>query len=181
MPLVEINEKKYPIVLDLRYATTNNFTRQQIYQKPLCLLHSQAIPLFEKAIQLAEQQNFRFKIFDAFRPQAAQEKLWSIFPDPTYVMDPLKGSNHTRGIAIDLTLVDQHDQELDMGTPFDDFTSKSHHIGEVSAEVNSNRYKLLGIMMSAGWDLYRYEWWHYQLLNVDSFPLLENDWGIMSC
>ena len=59
-----------------------------------------------------------------------------------------------------------------MGTSFDDFTSQSHHLGEISKEAQSNRYLLLSIMMIAGWDLYPYEWWHYQLSEVDSYPLI---------
>ncbi len=178
--LVEVTERTHPVILDLRYGSQDNFTQQQIYDQSICLLHQQAIPLFEKAVELAAQQNLKFKIFDAFRPQKAQEKLWKIFPDSPYVADPAKGSNHTRGVAIDLTLVDESGQELDMGTPFDDFTTQSHHAGDCSPQVNANRYTLLGIMMTAGWDLYRVEWWHYQLPEAKSFPLIKESYGMMA-
>lgn len=178
--LIEISEKTHPIILDLKYGSKDNFTHQQIYDHSICLLHQQAIPLFEKAVELAAQQNLRFKVFDAFRPQKAQEKLWDIFPDSPYVADPKKGSNHTRGVAIDLTLIDKNSQELDMGTPFDDFTVQSHHAGGCSPQVNANRYTLLGIMMTADWDFYNVEWWHYQLFDAKSFPLIAEDYGMMT-
>lgn len=180
MNLVEITEQSHPIVLDLRYGSTNNFTNTLIYEKSRCFLHADALILLENAIKLAAQQKLRFKIFDAFRPQKAQEKLWSICPDPMYVAPPDKGSPHTRGVAIDLTLIDENDNELDMGTPFDDFTEQSHHGASVTPQANANRYKLLGIMMSAGWDLYQNEWWHYQLFKArDNYPVILDDHGMM--
>ena len=179
MSLVEITEKDYPVSLELRYATPHNFTGQKIYERPLCFLHEKVLPLFERAINLADQQNLRFKIFDAFRPQTAQEKLWAICPNPMYVSPPQQGSNHTRGVAIDLTLIDDKGEELDMGTPFDDFTPHSHHGASIHAAANANRYLLLGIMMSAGWDLYPTEWWHYQAKEAEKFPLIHSDHAMM--
>ncbi len=175
MSLIEITEASHNIVLDMRYATMNNFTNQQIYDSSRCFLRPEALYLLEKAIQLAEQQKLRFKIFDAYRPQYAQERLWSICPNSDYITPPERGSPHTRGIALDLTLIDQNGQELDMGTPFDSFDITSHHgTTQISAEAALNRYKLLGIMMSAGWDLYVNEWWHYQLFNARQFDLIPN-------
>jgi D-alanyl-D-alanine dipeptidase len=181
MELVEITEQSHPVVLDLRYGSLNNFTNQTIYTTPRCFLHTEALPLLEKAIDLAAQQDLRFKIFDAFRPKAAQESLWSICPNPMYVTPPEKGSPHTRGVAIDLTLVNSLGEELPMGTPFDDFTEQSHHGALVSRDENANRYTLLGIMMCAGWDFYKNEWWHYQLFNAQTnYPLIAHDYGMMT-
>jgi D-alanyl-D-alanine dipeptidase len=129
---------------------------------------------------LASRQGLKFKIFDAFRPQKAQEFLWSVCPNPTYVANPDKGSNHTRGIAVDLTLLDLYGEELDMGTPFDDFSDQSHHGAILSQDQERNRYTLLGIMMSAGWDFYIKEWWHYQLFNSSTYPLILNSYGMMT-
>lgn len=171
--LIEITSKTHPVLIDLKYATTDNFTSQVIYQDSRCFLRDAAMPFFEKAIELAAQQGYTFKILDAFRPQAAQYKLWDICPDPIYIANPDKGSNHSRGVAIDLTLCTQTGEELDMATPFDFFDVTSHHGGSISKEAAHNRYQLLGIMMSAGWDLYQSEWWHYQLFNAKSFSLLD--------
>ena len=130
--------------------------------------------MFERAVALATQQGLRLKVLDAYRPQYAQEKLWSICPDANYILPPTKGSHHTRGVAIDLTLIDEQGKELDMGTDFDDFQVASHHGSlEISKTVASNRYLLLGIMISAGWDFFINEWWHYQLFNPRQYPLIE--------
>lgn len=178
--LFNITPTQYPVLLDMRYATTHNFTGRPIYQSPLCFLHEGCHGPFEKAITLAHKLGLKLKIFDAFRPQAAQEALWSICPDPMYVTPPERGSPHTRGVAIDLTLTDSAGQELDMGTPFDDFTTQSHHGAlNLSAEQTQNRFLLLGIMMSAGWDFYQNEWWHYQLFKARDYPLITDNHGIM--
>ncbi len=178
--LVEITEKTYPVTIELLYGTDQNFTGKKIYQKSICLFHEKAIPLLERSIVRAEQLGFKLKIFDAFRPHQAQEILWNHTPNPNYIMPPTKGSVHTRGIAIDLTLLDKHGQELDMHTPFDDFTTDSHHSAIISKQAAENRYLLLGIMMSSGWDFFDNEWWHYQLFNPKDYPLITDDYGIMS-
>ena len=101
--------------------------------------------------------------------------LWNAFPNPEFVADPRRGSPHSRGAAVDLTLIDAAGRELQMGTPFDDFTSASHHGSSgVSAEAQRNRTLLLGLMTAAGWDFYRNEWWHYQLFNARSYPLISD-------
>jgi D-alanyl-D-alanine dipeptidase len=177
--LKEITEHTHPILLDIQYAASSNFTGTPVYKTPKCLIHEAALVSLEKAIVLAAQQNLKLKIFDIFRPQKAQEALWAFCPNEMYIMHPQKGSVHTRGVAVDLTLVDASGKELDMGTPFDDLTEQSHHGAEISAIAAHNRYTLLGIMMTAGFDFYRYEWWHYQLFNPRDYPLILDDHGIM--
>ena len=175
MTLIKITQLTHDILLDMRYATPNNFTHNTIYPSSDCYLRPEALECLEKAIVLAKAQGYRFKILDAYRPQKAQEKLWSICPDPTYISPPERGSPHTRGVAVDVTLVNDENEELDMGTPFDTFSPVSHHgTQSLSAHAAANRYLLLGIMMSAGWDLYINEWWHYQLFNPKNYSLIES-------
>lgn len=175
MSLVEITEVTHNIILDMRYATENNFTKQTIYDCSRCFLRSEALTLLEKAIVLADAQGYRFKILDAHRPQYAQERLWDVCPNPDYIANPASGSHHTRGVAVALTLIDKDGYELDMGTPFDSFDLSSHHGSQqISPEASRNRYMLLGIMMSAGWDFYMNEWWHYQLFKPREFDLIQS-------
>lgn len=172
-PLLEITESTHDVILDMRYATTNNFTGKIVYDSSHCYLHTDALVLLDRAIKLASDQGFRLKILDAYRPQIAQERLWEVCPNPDYVMPPEKGSHHTRGVAVDITLVDGDGNELNMGTPFDTFEKASHHGSHlISSEAARNRYLLLGIMMSAGWDFYTNEWWHYQLFNPRNYELI---------
>lgn len=171
--LVEITEASHNIILDLRYATKNNITSTRIYHDDRCFIHEEAMVLLKRSISLAKDQGLKIKIFDAYRPRAVQEALWAHCPDPNYVMPPEKGSAHTRGVAIDLTLVDAKGQELDMGTEFDDLSPRAHHgASTVTPQIAANRYLLLGIMMSAGWDLFLNEWWHYQVFKAKEYPLV---------
>ena len=115
------------------------------------------------------------KIFDAYRPVYVQKKLWEILPDSKFIAPPKKGSPHSRGVAIDLTLVDKKGKELNMGTEFDEFSRLSYHgCLDISKESYENRLLLLGIMTDSGWDFFRNEWWHYQLYNSKNFPIVND-------
>ena len=172
MSLVKI-EASDDLLVHLAYGTEQNFTGKKIYQHSQCYLRPEAAACLYKAMELIKPFGLRFKILDAFRPTEAQQILWDCVPDETYVANPARGSNHSRGVAIDLTLVDADGNEVDMGTPFDDFTVLSHHGNtQISLEAQTNRFILLGAMSAAGWDFYRCEWWHYQLFDTKRFSLM---------
>lgn len=175
MSLVRITPDLYSVDIALAYATVNNVTGKAIYAQADCYLQADAAEALRRAVALAAPLGYRFRIFDAFRPPEAQWALWNFAPDSDFVADPRKGSPHSRGVAIDLTLIDQDGRELDMGTPFDDFTERSHHARtDISLEAQRNRLLLLGLMSAAGWDFYSKEWWHYQLFNARRYPLLSD-------
>lgn len=173
MTLMPITESSHPVEIDLRYATSDNFTGQPVYARADCYLHTEAEKCLRIAIDLAARQGWRLRIFDAFRPSEVQWKLWNHTPDPDFLADPRRGSPHSRGVAVDVTLIDQASgQALDMGTGFDAFTPLSHHGNtEVSPAAQHNRMLLMGLMTTAGWDFYRNEWWHYQLFDSRDYPL----------
>ncbi len=174
-PLILISPDTHGVVLDLTYATTGNVSGQAIYKRPLCLLHRDAEACLREAARLAAAHGLRLKIFDAFRPHEAQVLLWETAPDKAYVADPAIGSNHTRGTAIDLTLINAAGDELDMGTGFDDMTVQSHHfIDTVSPQAQANRLLLLGIMEAAGFKHIAHEWWHYALPHHDDHALIDS-------
>lgn len=174
MTLVSLQTPAFDLDIALAYATEDNVTGQRIYARAEAQLHPDAAAALQRAIALAAPLGLRLKIFDAFRPMEAQWRLWESFPDPEFVADPSKGSCHSRGVAVDMTLVDAASgAELDMGTPFDDFTAASHHgRRDLPLEVQRNRFTLLGIMTAAGWDWIQSEWWHYQLFEPERYPLL---------
>ncbi len=174
MSLIEITPPAYDIDWDIAYATPDNFTGKPVYGRPACFLHTDAAACLTRAIELARPLGLRFKIFDAFRPSEAQWVLWNHTPDPDFLADPRRGSPHSMGAAVDLTLIDADGAELDMGTAFDAFTPLSHHgTLEISALAQRNRAVLLGIMTAAGWDFFRNEWWHYQLFDARArYPVL---------
>ena len=116
----------------------------------------------------------KIKIFDAYRPTYVQKKLWDTLPDPSFIAPPKKGSPHSRGVAIDITLI-KNGKELDMGTEFDEFSKLSYHgCLNISKMAYQNRLTLLGIMTDSGWDFYRNEWWHYQLFNSKNYQIVDN-------
>jgi D-alanyl-D-alanine dipeptidase len=175
--LVEITPETYGVEIDLLYATPLNFTGHPIYRRAACHLHPDTATLLACASDLAQRMGFRLKVFDAFRPAEAQWILWRHLPDPNYIADPRRGSPHSMGAAVDLTLVDARDgRALDMGTGFDDMRPISWH-GDttVSAGAQRNRALLLGLMTAAGFDFFRNEWWHYQLFKPRGrYPVLSD-------
>ena len=175
MKLVEISAEKHNVIIDLKYASEDNILEKIIFLENKCLLHPKAEEMLVQAVNIASSLQYRLKIFDAYRPQYVQESLWSSYPNPNFLSDPKKGSPHTRGIAVDLTLADINQKELDMGTKFDDFSKKAYHLSkQVSITARKNRYLLLSIMTLAGFDFYHNEWWHYQLFNPIQYQLIPN-------
>ena len=175
MQLIEITPPQFDVDVALAYATADNFTGAPVYRQANCYLHQSAADKLSDAIISAGAMGFRLRIYDAFRPSEAQWMLWNHTPDPDFLADPRRGSPHSRGVAVDLTLVDEDGTPLEMGTGFDAFTPLSHHGSTgISADAQRNRLILLGLMTQAGWDFYRNEWWHYQLFNSRDYPLVSD-------
>jgi D-alanyl-D-alanine dipeptidase len=175
MPLVKIDAPDFDVELALAYATPENFTGKPVYANADCYLHDAAAQALRRTIDGAAALGLRLRIFDAFRPTEAQWVLWNHTPDPDFLADPRRGSPHSRGVAVDLTLLDAGGAALEMGTAFDAFTPLSHHGNrDIGREAQRNRLLLLGLMTDAGWDFYRNEWWHYQLFNSRDYPLISD-------
>ncbi len=173
MPLKLISHPA--IDVDLRYATPDNFTGQVIYQHALAYLHQDAWCALVRAAELAAAQGLRLRVLDAYRPVAAQWRLWAVLPDVRFVADPRLGSIHTRGVAVDLTLCDAQGQPLDMGTAFDEMTEHSFHAATtLTAAAQRNRCLLLGLMTLAGWTHHPFEWWHYNLPQAERYPMISD-------
>lgn len=176
-PLVEIAPPEYPVQVDLIYASADNLAGTVIYRNTRCLLHTEAAACLRKASLLARQAGMTLLIYDAYRPAYAQQLLWQALPNPDYVRDPRLGSHHTRGVAVDLTLIDEHGTPLDMGTAFDAMEPKSHQFyPDLPPQVQRNRLLLLGIMLGAGFKAIATEWWHYELPDAELFPLIEESY-----
>lgn len=175
--LTEITAEGFGVELDIVYATSANFTGKPVYARPACYLLPEAADCLRRAVDLAAPLGYRLRVFDGFRPSEAQWKLWEHTPDPEFIADPRRGSPHSMGAAVDVTLIDvATGQDLNMGTPFDDLRPLSHHgVMEISAEAQRNRIVLLGLMTAAGFDFFRNEWWHYQLFNARArYPVLSD-------
>lgn len=173
LDLVAIAPPEFDVDVTLVYSTGANLTGLPVYRNAECWLQRAAAERLAAAAALARPLGYRLRIFDALRPVEAQWILWNTRPDPEFLADPRRGSPHSRGVAVDLTLLDAEGRELDMGTGFDAFTPLSHHgRTDISGEAQRNRLMLIGLMTAAGWDFYRNEWWHYQLFDARRYPLV---------
>ncbi|WP_460150390.1 D-alanyl-D-alanine dipeptidase [Pseudomonas sp. S3_A03] len=174
-PLIEVDAQALKIEVDLVYARADNLAGKQIYQDPRRLLHPDAHACLRKACQLAHQAGLSLRILDAYRPPYAQYLLWAALPNAEYVRDPALGSHHSRGVAVDLTLIDANGKALDMGTGFDDMREKSHQFYvDLPPQVQQNRLILLGIMLASGFTYIDSEWWHYELPDAQQYPLIDD-------
>ena len=173
--LVEITPEQYLVDIDLVYATANNLAGRPVYAQARCALRPQAAACLLRAARAANRAGCRLKIFDAYRPPRAQQIFWALCPDPRYIADASQGSNHTRGTAVDVTLVDANGVPLDMGTGFDAMEDRSHHDrDDLPRQVQRNRSLLLGIMLQAGFRSISTEWWHYELPDSKRYALLDD-------
>lgn len=173
--LIPVTRDSHSVDIDLVYATDRNLTGKPIYRAAHCLLLEPAEAALRRAVTIAQAAGLALRIFDAYRPPRAQQMLWDFLPDPTYIADVKTGSNHSRGTAIDLTLVDANGKALDMGTGFDDMTAASAHFyPDLPPAVQRNRLLLLGVMEAAGFTHIRSEWWHYELPGSRALPLIED-------
>ncbi len=158
---VDVKSLDPTIVLDIRYATENNFMKQKVYDCPFCFLRYAVAKSLIKAQQEFRQKGYGIKVYDCYRPHSAQYKLWKIVPNKNYVANPEKGSIHNRGGAVDLTLVDSLGNELDMGTDFDFFGYKAFSINlDLPDTVLANRNLLWSVMQKNGFRPIKTEWWH---------------------
>lgn len=171
--LVEVPVRIPSVLVELRYATQDNFMKKQVYpQGARCLLLERTIKRLDRAARALDSQGFRLKLYDCYRPQSVQVELWKLQPRPGYVMDPRKGSNHSRGTAVDLTLVTRSGEPVEMPSGYDVFAKAAHHRYEGgSAKARANRDTLRGAMVQAGFKPNPMEWWHYELLDAWSSPL----------
>ena len=161
--------------IDLKYATADNITGAPIYREARCLLHTEAVTALAKSISIAQLAGRQLVVYDAYRPQQAQAILWNACPDPQYVVDVAIGSNHSRGTAIDVTLMDDRGHLLDMGAGFDEMHDRSHAWHpSVPPAAQRNRLLLNAIMFGGGFVGINSEWWHFELPDAARYPLLDD-------
>ncbi|AWA30670.1 peptidase M15 [Flavobacterium magnum] len=174
---VNIRDYSSDFVLDMKYATEDNFLKSAVYDCPECYLRLKTVRSLLKANRKFLKMGYKIKLFDCYRPLSVQRKMWKIVSNPEYVADPAKGSIHNRGGAVDITLVDQNGIELDMGTPFDFFGREAaHDYQDLSDAVLKNRKKLKKVMLKCGFKAFASEWWHYNLGGSSGDPLSDFTW-----
>lgn len=172
--MVNIREIIPALVVDLRYATAENFTGKRLYSKgnETFVRLPVAVALRKVADDLAVK-GYGLKIWDAYRPYSVTEKMWDLIGDERYVANPAKGSGHNRGLAIDLTLT-KGGKEVNMGTGFDHFSDTAHHaFSSLSQEVLNHRQLLKSSMEKYGFRALDTEWWHYSWPNDRNYAVMD--------
>jgi len=179
--LVDVTGLAPDIVLDIRYATDNNFTRTAVYPAAACYLRQDAAKRLAAVQADLRASGLGLKVFDCYRPFSIQKKFWALVPDERYVAKPIEengrpasGSKHNRGAAVDLTLVDASGVELEMPSPFDDFSEKAHRGNPgVSPKAQANSKLLEEAMTRHGFTGLPTEWWHFDADGWESGGLLD--------
>jgi zinc D-Ala-D-Ala dipeptidase len=167
------------IVLDLRYATADNFLHHEVYPVARCLLRRAVAERLVRVEDALAADGLGLAMWDCYRPFSVQKAMWALEPDERYVARPVEkdkrpvaGSKHNRGAAVDLTLVDADGHEAEMPTPFDDFGRRAHrhaaHVGKVAA---ANAERLERAMVAEGFLPLATEWWHFDAPGWERFPL----------
>jgi zinc D-Ala-D-Ala dipeptidase len=153
-------------VVDLHYATADNFVGKPLYPPDAhCLVHESLAPGLAKAAEAFRAQGLKMVFWDCYRPHAVQVELFDAVPDSNWVAKPGASSrSHESGRSVDVTLADGHyGWPLDMGTGFDDFSAKAKAFATdgVTAEQQANRKRLRDGMAAGGLTVYSGEWWHF--------------------
>ncbi|MHC1751706.1 M15 family metallopeptidase [Humidesulfovibrio sp.] len=180
--LVEPTQLDSSLVLDIRYATPNNFAGRQVYPSPRCYLRDDIAHRLLAVQKHLRSHGLGLKVYDCYRPFSVQEEFWRIMPDQRYVMQPtrdengrmVKSSRHNRGAAVDVTLVDKDGIELAMPTGYDDFTEKAHRGSPLaSSQAQKNSAILEKAMVAQGFEPLATEWWHFDGPGWQDYPPLD--------
>ena len=163
------------IVLDIRYATTNNFTGEKIYNLPRAYARKSVAIALKKAQEEFNSHGVRIKIFDAYRPYKATVKFYEVYHDTTYVASPYRGSRHNRGCAIDMTLAHyKTGRDLEMPTKFDSFKKEAWPTTPVKDPlIKKNRDLIISVMERNGFKVNGSEWWHFDFIGWQKYEVMD--------
>lgn len=175
--LVDLEKFIPGVVLDIRYATENNFTKERIYTLPKAYARKPVAEALKKVQSDLKVLGLGIKIFDAYRPYKATVKFYEVYRDTTYVASPYRGSRHNRGCAIDLTLIDlKTGNELKMPTEYDSFRKEAWPSTVIKdSEASKNRSLLIRSMQKYGFRVNSSEWWHFDFAGYRQYEILDID------
>ena len=166
-------------LLSLQYDTDHNFLKKNVYADfnlHQCYVHPDLEAKLKALAPKLAEKKLKLVLWDCYRPLAVQEAMWKLVPDSRYVANPKSGSNHNRGIAVDVSLANEDGTPVEMPTGFDDFSTfaapKSYCMPE-HGSLCSNRDLLIELMATVGLKPLATEWWHYQLPNAKKYPIIE--------
>lgn len=175
--LVEIIKIIPSIQLDLRYSTTDNITKRVLYPNAKAYIIPDAAASLNNIQQLLVGYGLGLVIWDAYRPLSVSRELWLATPksQKKFVANPDTGSMHNRGCAIDVTLIDTvSEKQIEMPSGFDDFSERAAPTFiDTDSKRTFYRNLLKSLMEANGFNVNKYEWWHYDWKNWADYPVLD--------
>jgi D-alanyl-D-alanine dipeptidase len=172
--LVDVHSVDPAIRVDLSYSHPKNAFHRQLYRSNVALLRLPVAQRLARVQASLRKRGLGLKIWDAYRPRSVQAEMWRLRPDAhsRYVANPRKISKHSRGAAVDVTLVDKDGHELRMPTRHDEFSPRAFRaaIRGVSPEARRNRAVLQEAMQAQGFMPNPYEWWHFTAPEWNRYP-----------
>lgn len=160
-------------VLDVRYATADNFTGRALYPRAAVYLRRGTAERLARAAQILRGQGLRLRLFDGYRPVSVHQEMWKARPDPRFVADPARGSKHSRGCAVDAGLCGADGAPVPMPSDFDDFARGASPWPHAAPWGLRNLGLLQAAMKSAGFAAIDSEWWHFVDPDGESAPALD--------
>ncbi len=175
--LIDLEKFVPGLILDIRYATTNNFTGEKIYNLSKAYARKPVAEALKKIQVELKKEGLGIKMFDAYRPYKATVKFYEVYHDTTYVASPYRGSRHNRGCALDLTIIKlSTGEELQMPTGYDSFKKEAWPTSIVKDPIiKKNRAKLITVMEKHGFKVNSSEWWHYDFIGWKQYEVLDID------
>lgn len=175
LALVDIKKEIPSVVLDIRYATKNNFMKQVMYKQARAFARKPVVEKL-KLIQAALKKNgYGLKIYDGYRPYAVTVSFYDKASDKNFVANPAKGSKHNRGCAVDLSIIDlKTGKDVPMPTPYDSFeAAAAPHYNDLPAHIIKNRDFLINTMQAHGFKVIYNEWWHFDFIGWQDYDLMD--------
>ncbi|RYG20493.1 MAG: D-alanyl-D-alanine dipeptidase [Chitinophagaceae bacterium] len=175
LELVDIKKAIPSVVLDIRYATKNNFMKQVMYKQARAFARKPVVEKL-KLIQAAlKKSGYGLKIYDGYRPYAVTVSFYEKASDKNFVANPAKGSKHNRGCAVDLSIIDlKTGKDVPMPTPYDSFeAAAAPHYNDLPADIIKNRDFLINTMQAHGFKVIYNEWWHFDFIGWQDYDLMD--------
>lgn len=169
--LIEVQTVIPDVVLDLRYATADNVTGAVMYPKAVCKLRRAVVERLAAAAKELRAHDRRLLLWDCYRPTSIQKLLWKAVPDARYVANPKVGSNHSRGAAVDLGVVDTDGTAVVLPTEFDDLSPAAAPNRALKGDKGAEASALAAAMKRAGFTSISTEWWHFDASDRGRYPL----------
>ena len=175
--LVDLEQIIPDMVMDIRYATTNNFTKEKIYTLSKAYARKPVAQALKQAQAEFRKMGLGIIMYDAYRPYKATVKFYELYHDTTYVASPYRGSRHNRGCALDMSIVDlKTKKELKMPTEFDSFKKEAWPSTPIADPVaRKNRELIIKVMENNDFKVNSSEWWHFDFVGWQKYEVMDID------